>query len=236
MDLSVIILICGAAALVLALVYLFFGYKLARFLLPLCGALIVLAALWVFVLDLLRLNAMETWLFMGGAGVSVYILLLFFKRVAGFFAGILGAALMLVYIVYALNLSALPYIVPACLALCAASGLLALVYKRGGVIVFTSLLGACIAVFTGLYLYFEGINPDVFSGSVLAPLESFLSAYKYLIAGASLVAAVAGVLVQALITGKSQVLPGPLREEQPPRPKKARAQGASRAGEAPDMF
>jgi|AGTN01.2.fsa_nt_gi hypothetical protein len=221
MDLSWAILICVVAALVIALVYLFFGYKLARFLLPLCGTLIVLAALWAFALDALRLDAMGTWLFMGGAGVSVYILLLFFRRIAGFFAGVLGAALLLVYIVYALDLSALPYLYPACFALCAVSGLLALVYKRAGVIVFASLLGACIAAFAGLYLYFEGVNPDAFSGNILVPLEAFLSANRYLIAGASLIAAAAGVLVQALVTGKSQMLPGSLREGPPEHAREA---------------
>ncbi len=213
MDLSGAILASGAGALVIGLVYLLFGYKLARFLLPLCGTLVTLVSLWAFMLPVLHLNAMETWLFMGGAGVSVYILLLFFKRVAGFFAGVLGAALLLLYTVYALNLTAVPFLVPVCFALCAVSGLLALVYKKAGVIVFTSILGACIAVFAGLFLYFEGVNPDAFSGNVLTPLAGFLTDCRYLIAGGSLIASVAGILVQGLVTGKNQVLPGPLREE-----------------------
>jgi hypothetical protein len=214
MDLSWVILICGAAALVLGLIFVVFGYKLARFFTPLCGTLLVLIALWAFVLDRLQLNAMETWLFMGGAGVSVYILLFFFKRFAGFFAGLMGSALVLLLIVYVCNLSALPFLYPACLTLCAVSGLLAIVYKRSAVIAFTSLLGACVAVFAGFYLYFQGIDPDAFlGGNVLAPLEAFLIAYRYLIAGVSLVVAVIGMIVQLLVTGKSQVLSGPLREE-----------------------
>ena len=214
MDLSWVILICGAAVLVIGLLFVFFGYKLGRFLLPICGTLLVLGILWAFVLDGLRLNAMETWLFMGGAGVSVYILLFFFKRAAGFFAGLMGAALLLLYIVYALNLAALPYLYPACLTLCVASGVLAIVYKRVAVITFTSLLGACAAAYAGLFLYFQGVSPDVFSGNIFIPMETFLIAYKYLIAGVSLVVAVIGILVQMFVTGKNQVLSGPLREEQ----------------------
>lgn len=215
MDVSSVIMICGAIVLVLGLVFVCFGYKLARFMLPLCGVLIGLGALWAFALDSLQLNTTETWLFMGGAGVSLYILLFFFKRIAGFFAGLLGAGMLLLYTVYALNLSALPYVYPACFALCMLAGLLAVAYKKAGVIVFTALLGACVAAFTGLYLFFEGVGPEAFLGNVIVPLEAFLSAYKYLVAGVALVAAVAGILIQALITSQHQVLPGPFREEQP---------------------
>lgn len=215
MDLSWVILICGAATLVLALIFLFFGYKLARFLLPLCGVLIGLGLLSAFVLDSLRLNGMETWLFMGGAGVSLYILLFFFKRIAGFFAGVLGSALMLVYIVYAFGLDSLPYLYPACLTLCAVSGVLAVFYHRKGVITFTSLLGACVAVFTGLFLYFKGVNPEPFSGGVLTVFEEFLAEHSLMIAGISLVATVAGIVVQSLITSQHQVLSGSLRDEEP---------------------
>jgi hypothetical protein len=215
MDLSWVILICGAATLVLALIFLFFGYKLARFLLPLCGVLIGLGLLSAFVLDALRLNVMETWLFMGGAGVSLYILLFFFKRTAGFFAGVLGSALMLVYIVYAFGLDSLPYLYPACLTLCAVSGLLAVFYHKKGVIAFTSLLGACAAVFAGLFLYFKGVNPEPFSAGLLTVFEEFLAEHSFLITGISLVAAVAGIVVQSLITSQHQVLSGSLRDEQP---------------------
>lgn len=215
MDLSWAILVCGAAALVLALVFLLFGYKLARFLLPFCGVLIVLIAVWAFTLDALRLNTMETWLFMGGAGVSLYILLFFFKRVAGFFAGVLGSALLLLYVIYAFGLNALPYLVPAYLTLCVVSGVLAVVYQKKGVIVFTSIFGACAAAFAGLYLFFEGVSAEAFSGGVIAALGGFLAEYNFLIAGTALVAAVAGILVQSLITSQHQVLSGSLRDEQP---------------------
>ena len=217
MDLSWAILICGAATLVLALIFMFFGYKLARFVLPLCGVLIGLILLGTFALDALRLNTMETWLFMGGAGISLYILLFFFKRVAGFFAGLLGGALLLLYVIYAFGLHAMPYLVPAYLTLCVVSGVLAVVYHKMGVIVFTSVFGACAAAFAGLYLYFEGVSPEAFSGGILTALGEFLAEYTFLIAGTALIATVAGILVQSLITSQHQVLTGSLRDEQPLR-------------------
>jgi len=220
MDLSWVMLICGAATLVLGLIFAFFGYKLARFLLPLCGVLVVLGALWAFVLPALQLDALATWLFLGGAGVSIYILLFFFKRIAGFFAGMMGMALLLVYIVFALNLSTLPYVYPVCFTLCAVSGLLAVVYRKVGVIIFTSMLGACAALYAGLYLFIEGVNPGAFAAGVLPQLMAFLSAQKYLIAGASLVLTVVGILVQAAVTSKNQVLPG--REHEAREPKRSR--------------
>jgi len=213
MDLSWVILICGAATLILALVFMFFGYKLARFLLPLCGVLVVLAVLWAVVLPALRMDALATWLFFGGAGVSVYILLFFFKRIAGFFVGLLGAALLLTFIVYALNLSALPFLTPICLTLCVVSGLLAVVYRKAGVITFTAMMGACVAIFTGLYLFIEGVDPGAFEAGILPQLASFLSAQKYFIAGGALVLMVVGILVQVAVTSKAQVLPGGEQEE-----------------------
>jgi hypothetical protein len=215
MELSWVILICGAATLVAGLIFVFFGYKLARFLMPLCGTALVLLALRAFVLGALHLDALGTWLFMGGAGVSAYVLLFFFKRVAGFFTGLMGAAFLLLFIAYALNLSGLPYLHPAVFTLCVVSGALALVYKRAGVITFTAVLGGCMAAFAGLYLYFAGIDPGAFSNGIIEPLRSFLSAQKYLVTGLSLILAVAGILVQASVTGKKQMLPGSLSEEQP---------------------
>ena len=213
MDLSWVMLICGAAALILGLLFVFFGYKLARFLLPLCGSLVVLGVLWAVALPALQLDTLATWLFLGGAGVSIYILLFFFKRVAGFFVGLVGAVLLLTYIAYALGLWGLPYVYPVFFTLCVVSGLLAVVYRRIGVIVFTSMLGACVALYVGLYLFIEGVNPDVFTSGVLPQLAAFLSAQKYLVAGAALVLMVVGILVQAAITSKNQLLPGREREE-----------------------
>ncbi len=209
MDLSWVILICGAATLILALVFVFFGYKLARFLMPICGVLVALAVLWAFALPALRLDVLATWLFMGGAGISVYILLFFFKRISGFFVGLTGSALLMTFIVYALGLSSVPYINPICLTLCAVSGLLAIVYRRNAVIAFTAMTGACVAMYAGLYLLIAGVNPGAFDAGVLPQLSAFLSAQKYLVAGASLVLMVIGILVQGAVTSKSQVLPGP---------------------------
>ncbi len=220
MEVSWIILICGAGTLAIGLLFLFFGYNLARFLLPLCGVLVALGLLWALLLPVMRLNSLDTWLFMGGAGVSLYILLFFFKRVAGFFVGLLGAALMLLFIVCALNLYTVPYLYPACFALCAASALLALVYKKAGVAVFTSLLGGCMAAFAGLYLYYQGVDPAAFAAGVPAALWAFLIQYRYLVAGVALVLSVAGILAQLLVTSRRQVLSGDLDEASLPSPPK----------------
>ncbi|MEL7604378.1 MAG: hypothetical protein AAGU77_14565, partial [Bacillota bacterium] len=59
-----------------------------------------------------------------------------------------------------------------------------------------------------LYLFIEGVDPGAFEAGVLPQFAAFLSAQKYLVAGASLILAVAGILVQAAVTSKYQVLPG----------------------------
>ena len=63
MDLSLLILICGCAALLISLLQCFFGYKLARFLLPFSGLALFEGLLYLFVYDHLRLDVVSTWLF-----------------------------------------------------------------------------------------------------------------------------------------------------------------------------
>ncbi len=208
MDMSVVLLICGSAAVLLGLVFCFFGYKLARLLFPLCGLIVVEGLLYIYVYDMLRLDTFETWLFFAGSGVAVYVLLFFFKRAAGFFTGILGSALFLLYVVSALGLQGIPYIYPACMTVCVVSGILTVSYQKAAVVVFTSLFGACVAAFAGLYTYIQGVDAIYLAGGVLAALSNFLSANAVFIAGISAGFALSGILVQFAATSSSCVLPG----------------------------
>lgn len=103
-----ILLAIGIAALVISLLHCFFGYRLARFLLPVCGVLLIEGALYIFVYKSLMLDTMGTWLFFAGTGLSSYFVLFFFQRIAAFFTGLTGAALFLVFVVYAFSLHTLP--------------------------------------------------------------------------------------------------------------------------------
>ena len=210
MDLSIMILIGGSVVIAIALVFCFFGYKLARFLLPLCGTLILEALVYLYVYNLFQLNALGTWLFFGGTSVAIYIILFLIKRIAGFFAGLLGSALMLFFVVYAFQLQSVPYVYPAGMTISVVVGLLTVVYQRAGVIISTSLLGACTAAFFGLYIYVEHINAADFImyRNVLVPLEQYLSANSILVLGASVGLTVLSVIIQIFLTGKTQVLSG----------------------------
>ena len=207
MDLSLILLISGIAAAVLALAFCFFGYRLGRFLLPLCGLVVLEGALYVFLYDLLVLDTLGTWLFFGGSSLAFYIILLFLKRIAGLFAGLLGSALLLFFVVTALDIGSLPYVYPACLTLCVVTAALAVAYKKAGVIVGTSLFGGSLCAFLVLYIVFFGVNAVDFSyGNILVPLRQYLSANAFLVAGAALVLSVLGIVAQLLWTGHHQVL------------------------------
>lgn len=207
MDMSLIILICGCAAIILGLVFNFFGYKLARLLFPLCGLVVVEGLLYIYVYDMLKLDNFETWLFFAGSGVAVYVLLFFFKRIAGFFTGLLGSALFLLFIVNAFKLQGVGFVFPVCLALCLISAILTVVYEKAAVVVFTSMLGACIAAFAGLYLYMRGLDAGAFSAGVYPALLKFLSENAAVIAGISAGFMASGILVQFAATASSCVLP-----------------------------
>ena len=216
MDQSLILLICGIAATALALVFCLFGYRLARFLLPICSVLAIEGLVYAFLYDIMALDPLGTWLFYGGCGVALYILFFFLKRPAGFFAGLLGSALLLLFVVTALDglmnpdLSAMPYVIPACFALCLLTAVLAVAYKRVGVIVSTALFGGSAAAFLGLFIYFFGVDVADFTayGNILVPLDQYLSTNTYLVGGAALGLSILGLLVQLFWTGKTQVLSG----------------------------
>lgn len=214
MDLSLILLISGIAVAVLALVFCIFGYRLGRFLLPLCGLVVLEGALYVFLYDLLALDTLGTWLFFGGSSLAFYIILLFLKRIAGLFAGLLGSALILFFIVSALGLGSLPYVYPACFALCVVTGVLAVAYTKAGVIVGTSLFGGSLVAYLGLYIVLFGVDAADFSyGNILLPLWQFLSANAYLVAGVAIVFSVLGIVAQLLWTGHHQVLDHDVEED-----------------------
>jgi len=201
------LLIGCCAGILLSLLTGFFGYKLGRFLLPLSGLALLEGLIYIYIYDLLTLDTLSTWLFFGGTSIAVYLILFFVKRLAGFFTGLAGSALLLVYLVYALNLHSFSLLAPVVLTLCVLAALLTAAYKRVGVIISTSILGGCAAAYIGLYIYIQGVDIAAFaSGGLLFTLESFLNTHTLIILGVGLGLALVGLLVQFAVTGKKQVL------------------------------
>ncbi len=211
MEPLVLLIIC-CAVILFGLLHVFFGYKLARFLLPLCGTLLAEFVLYILVYDQLTLNSTETLIFFVGCGAAVYLLLFFIPRIAAFFTGFVGSALVLVFAAYVFNLHGTSVLYPAAMALCVLCGLLAAVYKRVGVIITAALFGGCISSFTGVYLYIEGAKTSVFetAGSIFVPLEYFLTENAFLIGGAAMALALLGIAVQLARTADRQLLEGRL--------------------------
>lgn len=220
MDLSVVVLICGGAAIILGLVFCFFGYKLGRLLLPLCGLIVIEGLVYIFLYKQMQFDTLGTWLLFGGSGVAVYIILFFIKRAAGFFTGLIGSALFAIYTVNAFNLQSISFAVPVCLTICVVSGLLAAVYQKAAVIVFTSLFGACVAAFAGIYIYVQGVDASALSSAELFTLiGSFFSANAVFITGASAGVAISGILIQSALTSSSCVLAGKADDSDNPEKK-----------------
>lgn len=207
MDLSLILLICGAAAVIIALLFVFFGYKVSRFLMPLCGVLAVEAVIYLFIYDLFELNEVGTWLFFAGSAIAFYVIFFILRRISGFFAGLMGMGLFLIYVIYAFNLNEIPLLYPALFTLSIIAGLLTVVYKNMGVTLATSLFGAAIAAFAGLYLMFVGVGGEEFTnGANLAvPFTAFLLQNGLLVAGVTLALGAVGALVQVFGTAKQQL-------------------------------
>ena len=209
MGLSLIILIDGGIIIVVGLLFCFFGYKLSRLLFPLPAIILIESLVYIYLYDALSLDALGTWLFFGGTSVVLYVAFFLIPRIAGFFTGMAGSALLLLFVVKAAGLYGMPYLYPACLTICVVSGLLAVVYRKNAVIVFSAVLGACVSVFAGFYIYTAGVGAAGLFGTenVLVSLEGFLNPNAVLLAGASAAAAAAGILIQLLVTSDAKVLP-----------------------------
>ena len=207
MNPSIPLLIGGSVGLLLALLTGFFGYKLARFLLPLSGLAMLEGLIYIYLYDLLTLDTMSTWLFFGGTAIAIYLILFFVKRLAGFFTGFTGSALLLIYAVNVLALQSFSLLYPVVLTLCVMGGLLTAVYKKVGVVISTSILGGCAAAYLGLYIYLQGADMSAFlGGNILTPLAGFMSENALLIAGVALGLTLVSLLVQLGVTAKKQVL------------------------------
>lgn len=207
MDLSMTLLLCGAGAILTALLYCLFGYRLAQFILPICGVLFLEGVIYLFIYPLLKLDLLSAWLFFGGIAITIYIVLFFLKRFAGFFTGLLGAGLMLIYVIYAFSLHDMPYLYPAYFTLCVLAGLLTFVYNQMGAVIATSVFGGCLAAFAGVYLISMGIDSTAFETqpNVLIPLVQFLQSHGLLVMGVALVLTAVGGIIQILWSGRVKI-------------------------------
>lgn len=210
MDLSLMILIDGSIIIVVGLLFCFFGFKLSRLLFPLPAMMLIESLVYVFLYGSMSLDTLGTWLFFGGLSVALYIALFFIPRIAGFFTGLSGSALLLFFIVNAAGINSADLIYAVCLTVSVLSGLLTVVYNKYAAIVFSSVFGACIAVFAGMYIFLNGVGTAGIESSenILAFLLGFLKSNALLLAGASAALSIAGILIQKLLTSHSKVLPG----------------------------
>lgn len=208
MNLSAVILICGCVMVLLGLLHVFLGYKLARFLLPVSGMVLAEGLIYIFAYDSLNLDTVSTWLFFVGSSIAVYLILFFFKRIAGFFLGLAAGGMLSVLLVYMLGLHSMPLIYPVCLTISVMAGLFTLVYERNMVVVSTAVAGACGAAYCGLFLFLNGVDPAglVIYNNMLVPFEVFLRCNAYLIGGVALVLIAMGLFAQFFWTAGHQLL------------------------------
>ena len=206
MQLSVSLQISLIGFAAIALVYCVLGYKYARFLLPVCGVLLFEVAMYLFVSDMLNGDDLFYALFYGGTAIVIYVVLFFILRLSGFLTGIVGAALFLIYVVFAFNLDHMPYIVPVFLTLCFVVGLIGAASSRTGVIVVSSLLGGSLATGVILFLIYAGDADVGASEPFINSMINVMRDNAFVFLGVSAALAALGTFVQMKFTGLSQVL------------------------------
>jgi len=189
-----------------ALGYCAVGYRYARFVLPVFGVFFAEIAIYLFVAETLGNSELFGALFYGGTAIVVYVLLFFILRLSGFLTGVMGAGLFLMYVAAVFGLFDLPYLIPAVMTLCILFGLVGAVYKRVGVIVVSSVLGASVAMGVAAFFMFVASNGAIAKASNTGAMYSFVKDNAMLLVGAVVIVTALGIFVQLRFTGNIQAL------------------------------
>lgn len=199
-------LLSEIVVLIVALIYTFLGYRLARILLPICGSALGLTLLIVLAPEYVAFVRTDQIIVAVSCIISLYVLLFMFKRVAALVSGLVAAAFVCIAIAEVFDVTAYAIAYPVMLTVCVIAGLMCSVYRRIGVIVATSLIGAALAALFGMLLIDGGLNATGVYGFAKQAAD-FYSANAVIITVSALVFAIAGIFFQLFITGKKTVLP-----------------------------
>lgn len=198
----------GIIAIIIAVIYCFFGYRLARIVLPLCGTAVIGGLMYVFLIDFYTTGGLDKWIFVVCSAVALYVILFILKRVAGFMVGVCGAAMAMLFIAVAFNLNAQSYFYPVAATICLVVGLISFVYRRVGVIIATSLLGGFMATLMTLFLIFGGSLDISGFSDLISKMYEYLADNAAMVTGVAFFVAIVGVVVQFFATGGSTILAG----------------------------
>ena len=194
------------AVIVIAVLYCFVGYRLARILLPICGAAISFVLLYFSFLPSTSLIEIEMLIISASAAVFVYVILFYIKRAAAFVVGLAAAALACLIVLSMFDFGSLDIVSPIVVALCLMSALFSFVYLRIAVIVTTSLLGGCLASITGVMLLTMGGAPETLGRLIPSAVDSIMK-NTFITAFAALGFTAIAILVQFLVFSSKTVLP-----------------------------
>lgn len=198
----------GVIVALISLTYCFFGYRLARIILPLCGITVVGGLMYLFLIDFYTTGGVDQWIFIVCCVVALYVILFMLKRLACFFVGATGAALAALFIALAFQISDSAYFYPVVLTICIIIGLLSAVYPRIGVIIATSLFGACLGTLVIFFLIFGDSFEFVGLSDLISRIWGYLVSNSTLVTGIAIFAAIIGAIVQYFVTGGSTILSG----------------------------
>lgn len=198
----------GIIAIIIAVIYCFFGYRLARIVLPLCGTAVICGLMYVFLIDFYTTGGLDKWIFVVCCAVALYVILFILKRVAGFMVGVCGAGMAMLFIAVALNLGARSSFYPVAATICLVVGLISFVYRRVGVIIATSLLGGFMATLMTLFLVFGGSLDISGFSDLVSKMYEYLADNAAMVTGVAFFVAIVGVVIQLFATGGATILAG----------------------------
>ena len=196
---------CEIAVIVIAVLYCFLGYRLARILLPLCGAALIFSLSYILFSQNVRIDGLEMLILSASAGVFAYVILFMLKRAAAFILGLSAAAAACLIVLSMFDFGGLDIVSPIVVALCLMAALLSAVYLRTAVIITTSLLGGCVAAAAGVMLLTGG-SPQAL-GELLPAAADSIMAHTLITAFAAAGFTMISILVQFLAFSSKTVLP-----------------------------
>ena len=188
------------------IVFFIVGYKFARFLLPVCGMIVIEVLLYLLVGGYLKSSELISALFYGGTAVASYVLLFFLLRVPAFFTGAVGAGFLSYVVLVAFGLIEKSFAFTVFVTVMIVIGLVSFAYKRVGVIIATSLFGAGLAGATGAFLVLAPNAGYARELGLIAAMDSVVRHNGYVFFAVIAILTLLGLVLQLRATGYSQFL------------------------------
>jgi len=195
------------AVIAVCIAYCFIGYRIARILLPVCGAVILFCLTVEFFPESAGLGNVELLVLAGSLAAFFYVALFMLKRVASIIVGFVSVLSASVYVFSLFDIGSIDIAASIVITISLLNALLCFFYQRGAVIAAMSVLGGSIGtLFVAVLAQDMGAAGSSIAG-VMRAAADIATTNTLPVSIAALGTAGAGMLIQFFVLSDKTVLP-----------------------------